>query len=64
MTKLAALLAAVAITALCAVVALYTMKFFLFVLLHWEAMVALSLLFYATIFLVALHQKRRAKREL
>jgi hypothetical protein len=64
MTKLAALLAALVITALCAVLALYAMKIFLFVLLHWQAMVALSLLFYASIFLVALHQKRRAKREL
>ena len=64
MTKLAVLLAALVITALCAVLALYAMRIFLFVLLHWQAMVALSLLFYASIFLVALRQKRRAKREL
>jgi hypothetical protein len=64
MTKLAVLFAALVITALCAVVALYAMKIFLFVLLHWQAMVALSLLFSASIFLAALRQKHRAKREL
>ena len=64
MTKLMVLLAALVITALCAILALYAMKIFLFVLLHWEAMVALSLLFYASIYVAALRQKRRAKRDL
>ena len=63
MTKLAVFVAALVITALCAVLALYAMKMFLFVLMHWQAMVALSLLFYASIFLAASRQKRRAKRE-
>ena len=63
MAKLVVFVAALAITALCAVLALYAMKMFLFVLLHWQAMVALSLLFYASIFLAASRQKRRAKRE-
>ena len=64
MAKLMVFLAALVITALCAILALYAMKIFLFVLLHWEAMVALSLLFYASIYVAALRQKRRAKREL
>ncbi len=31
--------------------------------LHWEAWVALSLLFYASVFLLALHRKRQSGRD-
>jgi hypothetical protein len=56
MTKLAALLAALVVTALCAAVAIYAMP----LLLHWQAEVALSLLFYAVIILIARRKKRLA----
>jgi cbb3-type cytochrome oxidase subunit 3 len=63
MTKLAALLAALGVTALCGLVALYAARLSVLMFLHWEAWVALSLLFYASIFLVAFRRKRRAERQ-
>lgn len=59
MAKLAAMLGALAITALCAVVAVYAMP----LLLHWQTMVTLSLLFYAVIYVLSLRRKRQAARE-
>jgi hypothetical protein len=59
MAKLLAMLGALAITALCAVVAVYAMP----LLLHWQTMVAASLLFYAVIYVVSVRKKRQAARE-
>lgn len=58
MAKLIALLAAALITALCALVVIYAMP----LLLHWQALVALSLLFYAVIYVLSVRRKRQAER--
>lgn len=63
MVKLAALLAALVITALCGITALYAAKTFLFAFVHWQVWVGLSLFFYASIFAAAFRQKRRAELE-
>jgi len=62
MVKLAAMLAALVITALCGITALYAAKTFLFAFVHWQVWVGLSLFFYASIFAAAFRQKRRAER--
>lgn len=59
MTKLIALLAALLITALCVVVALYAMKLSMLVLMHWQAMVAFSALLYLIPMLVVMLRRRR-----
>jgi cbb3-type cytochrome oxidase subunit 3 len=60
---LAALLAALTVTVLCGLLALYAARLSLLMFLHWEAWVALSLLFYASIFVAARRRKRRAERQ-
>lgn len=63
MVKLAAMLAALVITALCGITALYAAKGFLFAFVHWQVWVGLSLFFYGSIFMAAFRQKRRAELE-
>ena len=63
MAKLAALLAAVMVTALCVVVALYAMKLSVLVLMHWQALVALSLLVYVPMLVVMIRRRRQASFE-
>jgi hypothetical protein len=62
MAKLIALLAALVVTALCVVVALYAMKLSMLVLMHWQALVALSLLVYVPMLVVMVRRKRQASR--
>lgn len=62
MMKLAALLAALVITALCGLTAVYAAKSLLFAFVHWQVWVGLSLFFYASIFTAAFRHKRRAER--
>jgi hypothetical protein len=63
MTKLAALLAALTVTVLCGLLALYAARLSVLTFLHWEAWVAVSLLFYASVFVLALRRKRQAERQ-
>jgi membrane protein implicated in regulation of membrane protease activity len=63
MAKLVALLAALGVTALCGLLALYAARLSVLMFLHWEAWVAASLLFYASVFVMARRRKRRAQRE-
>ena len=63
MAKLAALLAALTVTVLCGLLALYAARLSVLVFLHWEAWVAISLLFYASVFALALRRKRQAERQ-
>jgi hypothetical protein len=63
MTKLIALLAALTVTAVCGMLALYAARLSLLMFLHWQAWVAVSLLFYASIFVMAKRSERRAERE-
>jgi membrane protein implicated in regulation of membrane protease activity len=63
MAKLAALPAALSVTVLLGVIALYAARLSLLMFLHWEAWVALSLLFYASMFLLALRRKRQSERD-
>lgn len=58
--KLIALLAAMAVTALSVVVALYAMKLSMLVLMHWQVLVALSLLVYVPMLVVMVRRKRQA----
>lgn len=60
--KLAALLAALVITALCGLTAVYAAKSLLFAFVHWQVWVGLSLFFYASVFTAAFRHKRRAER--
>lgn len=60
MEKLFALLASLAVTALCVVVALYAMKLSMLVLMHWQALVALSLLVYVPMLIVMVRRRRQA----
>jgi hypothetical protein len=62
MVKVAALLAALVITALCGLTAVYAAKSLLFAFVHWQVWVGLSLFFYGSIFMAAFRQKRRAER--
>jgi membrane protein implicated in regulation of membrane protease activity len=63
MAKLAALLAALTVTVLCGLLALYAARLSVLIFLHWEAWVAISLLFYASIFVAARRSKRQAERQ-
>jgi hypothetical protein len=63
MTKLIALLAALTVTVLCGLLALYAARLSLLMFLHWQAWVAGSLLFYASIFVAARRRKRQAERQ-
>lgn len=63
MAKLFALLAALSITVLCGLVALYAARLSMLIFVHWEGWVAVSLLFYASVFLAARRSKRRAERQ-
>lgn len=63
MAKLAALLAALTVTVLCGLLALYAARLSVLIFLHWEAWVALSLLFYASIFVAARRRKRQAEHQ-
>jgi hypothetical protein len=63
MTKLVALLAALTVTVLCGLLALYAARLSVLMFLHWQAWVAVSLLFYASIFVVARRRKRQAAKD-
>ncbi|HUO03168.1 MAG TPA: hypothetical protein VMU31_10345 [Rhizomicrobium sp.] len=59
---MAALLAALVVTALCVTAALYAMRLSVLVLMHWQAMVAFSALLYLIpMLVVALRRKRQVK---
>ena len=60
MAKLLALFAALLVTALCVVAALYAMKLSVLVLMHWQALVALSLLVYVPMWVVMVRRRRQA----
>jgi len=64
MVKLAALLAALPLTALSLLVALYAAKLSVLVLMHWQAQIAVALLLYLIpVLVLALRRKRQAQRE-
>ena len=64
MVKLAALLAALPVTAFCVIAALYAAKLSVLVLLHWQAQIAVALFLYLIPMLVlVLRRKRQSGRE-
>lgn len=64
MVKLAALIAALPVTALCVVVALYAARLSVLVLTHWQAQIGISVLLYLLpMLLVVLRRRRQAKRQ-
>lgn len=63
MVKLAALLAALPITALCIAISLYAAKLSVLILTHWQAQIGIAVLLYLLPMAVLSVRKRRQARE-